>query len=102
GLGDFVPTSDGAKIICSIFIYFGVACIGLLLGSYIAGMLDERSHKEAIANQIKACPNCARIQNIKDATNRRRQDNPRHYTNVNAISEHLDKSEAPIERAAKK
>ncbi|OEU09307.1 hypothetical protein FRACYDRAFT_160610, partial [Fragilariopsis cylindrus CCMP1102] len=57
GLGDLVPTTDGAKIICSIFIYFGVACIGLLLGSYIAGMLDERSYREAIANQIKACPN---------------------------------------------
>ena len=71
GLGDLVPTTDGAKIICSIFIYFGVACIGLLLGSYIAGMLDERSYREAIANQIKACPNCARIQNIKDASHRR-------------------------------
>jgi len=71
GLGDLVPTTDGAKIICSLFIYVGVACIGLLLGSYIAGMLDERSYKEAIANQIKGCPNCARIQNIKDAAQRR-------------------------------
>jgi Ion channel len=73
GLGDFVPTTDGAKIVCSIYIYFGVACIGLLLGSYIAGMLDERSHREALANQIKSCPNCAWIQNVKDASERRRK-----------------------------
>lgn len=73
GLGDFVPTTDGAKIICSIFIYFGVACIGLLLGSYIAGMLDERSHREALANQMKACPNCARIRTVKDGTERQRR-----------------------------
>jgi Ion channel len=32
GLGDFVPSTDVDKIICSVFIYFGVACIGLLLG----------------------------------------------------------------------
>jgi hypothetical protein len=38
GLGDFVPTTDANKIICSIHL-FGVACIGLLLGLYIAGML---------------------------------------------------------------
>ena len=56
---------------CSIFIYFGVACIGLLLGSYIAGMLDESSSRLARANRIKACPNCTRIQNIKDAAERR-------------------------------
>ena len=37
GLGDLVPTTDVNKIICSVFIYFGVACIGLLLGQYIAG-----------------------------------------------------------------
>ena len=72
GLGDFVPTTDGAKIICSIFIYFGVACIGLLLGSYIAGMLDEKSYREAVANQIKACPNCARIKNMRYITEQRR------------------------------
>jgi voltage-gated potassium channel Kch len=72
GLGDFVPTTDGAKIICSIFIYFGVACIGLLLGSYIAGMLDEKSYREAVANQIKACPNCARLKNMRYITQQRR------------------------------
>ncbi len=72
GLGDFVPTSDGAKVVCSIFIYFGVACIGLLLGSYIAGMLDESSRRAAHANRIKSCPNCVRIQNIRDTAERRR------------------------------
>ena len=73
GLGDFVPTSDGAKVVCSIFIYFGVACIGLLLGSYIAGMLDESSRRAARANRIKSCPTCVRIQNIRDAAERRRK-----------------------------
>ena len=72
GLGDFVPTSDSAKVMCSIFIYFGVACIGLLLGSYIAGMLDESSSRAARANRIKSCPNCARIQSINEAAERRR------------------------------
>lgn len=71
GLGDFVPTSDGNKIICSIFIYFGVACIGLLLGTYIAGMLDESSRRQAKENRLKSCPNCARLQNIKDVAERR-------------------------------
>jgi hypothetical protein len=71
GLGDFVPTTDFNKVICSIFIYFGVACIGLLLGSYIASMLDETSHQQARENRINACPNCARLQNIKDAAERR-------------------------------
>eukprot|EP00934_Nitzschia_sp_Nitz4_P009462 Nitzschia sp. Nitz4//scaffold46_size129759//117223//121400//NITZ4_003525-RA/size129759-augustus-gene-0.28-mRNA-1//-1//CDS//3329552667//9452//frame0 len=73
GLGDFVPTSTGAKVVCSIFIYFGVACIGLLLGSYIAGMLDESSRRAVKENRIKSCPNCARIQNIKEAAERRRK-----------------------------
>jgi hypothetical protein len=67
GLGDFVPTTDANKIICSIFIYFGVACIGLLLGSYIAGMLDDKAYREAKAKQINSCPNCARLQTIRDA-----------------------------------
>jgi len=66
GLGDLVPSTDGAKIMCSVFIYFGVACIGLLLGSYIAGMLDETSSREAKANRINSCPNCTRLQTMKD------------------------------------
>jgi hypothetical protein len=101
-LGDFVPTSDGAKIICSIFIYFGVACIGLLLGSYIAGMLDERSHREALENQIKACPNCARIQNIKDQADDRRKAIPQDLTNMHALSMPVNANDSPIARATKK
>ena len=62
-----MPTSDANKITCSIFIYFGVACIGLLLGSYIAGMMDERAVQERRENQMDACPNCARIRTLKDA-----------------------------------
>ena len=65
GLGDFVPTSDGAKILCSIFIYFGVACIGLLLGSYLASMLDEKSYKQAQKNRVENCSNCARLKNLQ-------------------------------------
>jgi len=72
GLGDLVPTSNGAKIICSIYIYLGVAFIGLLLGSYIAGMLDERSYQEAVDNQTRACPNCTRFRNIQYASDQRR------------------------------
>ncbi|CAB9510221.1 Two pore potassium channel [Seminavis robusta] len=71
GLGDFVPTTPFNKIICSIFIYFGVACIGLLLGSYIASMMDESQRRQARVNRINACPNCIRLQNIKDAAERR-------------------------------
>jgi hypothetical protein len=70
GLGDFVPTSDGAKILCAIFIYFGVACIGLLLGSYLASMLDEQSYTEAKKNRVENCTNCARLKSIK-ATQRK-------------------------------
>eukprot|EP00539_Tryblionella_compressa_P001644 CAMPEP_0178745592 /NCGR_PEP_ID=MMETSP0744-20121128/7377_1 /TAXON_ID=913974 /ORGANISM="Nitzschia punctata, Strain CCMP561" /LENGTH=807 /DNA_ID=CAMNT_0020398785 /DNA_START=5 /DNA_END=2428 /DNA_ORIENTATION=- len=102
GLGDFVPTSDGAKIMCSIFIYFGVACIGLLLGSYIAGMLDERSHREAVANKIKACPNCARIQNVKDAAERRRRAVPQTLSDMHAMSSQGIASEDPMGPASKK
>jgi hypothetical protein len=89
GLGDFVPTSDGAKIMCSVFIYFGVACIGLLLGSYIAGMLDESSSREARANRIKACPTCGRIQNIKDAARRRLGGKPFQQSTENHLGSHF-------------
>jgi hypothetical protein len=65
--GDFVPTSMVNKIICSIFIYFGVACIGLLLGSYIASMLDHRANVDRKDRQIDACPNCARIKTMNEA-----------------------------------
>lgn len=66
GLGDYVPTTDANKIICSIFIYFGVACIGLLLGSYIANMLDDRAYRDAKRKQIDSCPNCARLMNVRE------------------------------------
>lgn len=45
----------------------------MLLGSYIAGMLDESSRRAAQANRIKSCPNCVRIKNIQDAAERRRK-----------------------------
>uniref|UniRef100_A0A7S4VYN3 Potassium channel domain-containing protein n=1 Tax=Ditylum brightwellii TaxID=49249 RepID=A0A7S4VYN3_9STRA len=61
GLGDYVPTTNGAKLICSVFIYFGVACIGLLLGSLLASSLDDASRKAARENQMANCPNCERI-----------------------------------------
>jgi hypothetical protein len=61
GLGDLVPTSDSAKIICSIFIYFGVACIGLLLGTYLAGMLDEKTFKEAMKARADSCVVCSGV-----------------------------------------
>lgn len=60
GFGDYVPTTDGAKIICSIFIYFGVACIGLLLGSLLANTQDEASRKQAKENLVNNCLNCQR------------------------------------------
>lgn len=63
GLGDYVPTTDSAKIICSIFIYFGVSCIGLLLGSMHVSSLDEAAKKQAKENMISNCPNCARLYN---------------------------------------
>lgn len=65
GLGDLVPTSDSAKIVCSIFIYFGVACIGLLLGTYLAGMMDERSQAMAMESRIDSCLNCSRVKMVK-------------------------------------
>jgi len=65
GLGDFVPTSDGAKIACSCFIYFGVATIGLLLGSLLASSLDNETKQDAIDAQVRDCPNCQRLQKTR-------------------------------------
>lgn len=65
-------------------------------------MLDERSHKEALANQIKGCPNCARIQNIKDQAEIGRQAVPRHLTQMNAMSAHFNENDVPTGRATKK
>lgn len=66
GLGDNVPTSDANKVICSIFIFFGVSCIGLLLGSYIAGILDERARIDRKSKLADSCPNCARIRTLNE------------------------------------
>jgi hypothetical protein len=65
GLGDFVPSSNGAKIVCACFIYVGVATIGLLLGSLLVGSLDESHKKEAREAQIRDCPNCLRLEKIR-------------------------------------
>ena len=62
GLGDFVPSSDVAKLICACFIYFGVATIGLLLGSILAGSLDDASKKDHQEALIRDCPNCLRLE----------------------------------------
>jgi len=60
GLGDFVPSNRSSKIVCSISIYLGVACIGLFLGSLLASAMDEISNKER--NDVKAhyCANCTK------------------------------------------
>lgn len=62
GLGDYVPDNDAAKIICSIFIYFGVSCIGLLLGSMHASSLDDAAKKQAKENRTSNCVVCGRKQ----------------------------------------
>jgi len=58
GFGDLTPGTDEATIICSIFIYFGVACIGLLLGSSLAMILDAEAHTEAKTQLEKSCKYC--------------------------------------------
>eukprot|EP00581_Thalassiosira_minuscula_P010877 CAMPEP_0183732038 /NCGR_PEP_ID=MMETSP0737-20130205/37285_1 /TAXON_ID=385413 /ORGANISM="Thalassiosira miniscula, Strain CCMP1093" /LENGTH=573 /DNA_ID=CAMNT_0025964929 /DNA_START=50 /DNA_END=1771 /DNA_ORIENTATION=- len=68
GLGDFVPSTDGGKIVCACFIYVGVATIGLLLGSLLAGSMDNASKKEAREAQIRDCPNCARFEKLRQRT----------------------------------
>ncbi|KAL7543960.1 hypothetical protein ACHAXR_013372, partial [Thalassiosira sp. AJA248-18] len=68
GLGDFVPSSDGAKILCACFIYIGVATIGLLLGSLLAGSMDNAHKKEAREAQVRDCPNCLRLEKLRRRT----------------------------------
>lgn len=61
GLGDFTPTTDSSKLFAIVFIYIGVAMIGLLLGGLLASSMDDISHEKAkIANE-QNCPNCKRI-----------------------------------------
>lgn len=81
GLGDFTPTSDGAKVMCSVFIYFGVATIGLLLGSYLASMLDDKSYKQAQRNRVENCPNCIRMKNLRTLQLRRAKQTQRSNQN---------------------
>lgn len=61
GPGDYVPVDDSAKIICSIFIYFGICCIGLSLGYLHAHALDDSARKTADDNKVLNCPNCNNI-----------------------------------------
>jgi hypothetical protein len=65
-------------------------------------MLDERSRREAVENQIKACPNCARIQNIRDQAEDRRRELPQHLTNMHALSMPENANDFPVARATKK
>ena len=41
GLGDYTPTTPASRLICSVFIYVGVAVIGLLLGSLLARFVKQ-------------------------------------------------------------
>lgn len=60
-----MPSTDGGKILCACFIYVGVATIGLLLGSLLAGSMDNAHKKEAHEAQIRDCPNCLRLEKAK-------------------------------------
>jgi len=66
GLGDYVPTSNSAKIICSILIYFGIACIGLVFGSLHANSLDSASKMAERDSMLKNCPKCAGLERKKN------------------------------------
>jgi len=68
GLGDYVPSSDSAKIMCSILIYFSIAFIGLLLGTLQVNSLDDVCQKADKESMINNCPNCARLQNGRTTT----------------------------------
>ena len=76
GLGDLVPTTIGGKVICSIFIYFGVACIGLLLGSLLASGMDDASRKASEEQLLESCIHCQRRHtNPRNAYEDRSRDN---------------------------
>lgn len=60
GVGDYVPTTDSEKIVCSIFMYFGVACVGLLLGLLHANSLDHASRKASEESMISSCIYCSK------------------------------------------
>lgn len=69
GLGDYVPTTNSGKIVCSIFMYFGVACVGLLLGVLHANSLDHVSGK---ASEESTCVYCNQQNENITKTNSRR------------------------------
>ena len=58
GLGDLVPTTQKAKIFCVLFIYLGVACIGLLMGSLVANVMDDRSKQKSNQFLMEHCSYC--------------------------------------------
>jgi hypothetical protein len=81
GLGDYVPTTTGAKIMCSTFMYFGIACVGLVLGLLHANSLDYASRKAAEENKISGCMYCSqdRKQNNKATTRKAQMTSPGRY-----------------------
>ena len=78
GLGDYVPTTNSAKIVCSIFMYFGVACVGLLLGLLHANSLDHASKKTAGENLINSCAHCSREVESEQHVPQMSTNNPSH------------------------
>jgi hypothetical protein len=80
------PTSPQAKLICSIFIYFGVACIGLLLGSLLASSLDDESRRAAQEQLADNCLNCQRLGLIHDHKHTHTGGIPQHFGPQNNTS----------------
>lgn len=66
-----MPSTNGAKITCACFIYVGVATIGLLLGSLLAGSMDSARRLEARQAQIRDCPNCLKLEKLKEKLKQR-------------------------------
>jgi hypothetical protein len=71
-------------LICACFIYFGVATIGLLLGSILAGSLDDASKKDHHDALIKDCPNCLRLEMQKKRNSTNQTIKTNHYFNSNS------------------
>jgi len=91
GLGDFVPSTDGGKILCACFIYVGVATIGLLLGSLLVGSMDKAQSKEAREAQIRDCPTCARLSKSKQRSmGKQLSATPNYQNTMGAVKEESD------------
>lgn len=73
GPGDYVPVDSSAKIICSIFIYFGTCCIGLSLGYLHAHALDDSARKTSEENKVLNCPNCNNMADLASPQRKRRR-----------------------------